>query len=379
MHLCADLHQLLQVNDLVIAPVADIRPGIARLGNLPIDPVVGDAVGVVAIDGGGIQEGADHALDIFGVRIGQRFPVLEDIAPVALVIQLLRAVRLLDVDRKAVPRPAGVAVPAAEGQRQVGVAQADQVGRAVGLRRLCSSVKSMRGGRAAKKSAFARRTGRLRTATRSANDWVSIQYWSAKMPPRITLNITLAKWWAEHDWLLESCTPSALATIFHRLTGWRRYRLRVPGPGPPGRLQPLALLGDRGAILLDIGQQMPAPFLAAGQIERCMDKIRAAPAAHLRFGLDPLARAEPIELHRGEQILRLGQSNLGHGSSQERLAGFGQVGQGRVQGEDGQPGLQVQLAALVSIQQSAEDLLGRDRHVGGQDVLNSVQQLHLAG
>ncbi len=68
-----------------------------------------------------------HTLNIFWVRIGQRFPVLENVTPIAFVIEALRAVFFFDVDGKAVPGSAWIAVAAAEGQRQVSVAQADQV------------------------------------------------------------------------------------------------------------------------------------------------------------------------------------------------------------------------------------------------------------
>ncbi len=101
----------------MIAPVSDIRPGVTRIRDFPIDTLLADPVGVVAIRRGGIQEGADHAFDKFRIRPGQRFPVLEDIPPVAFIIQLSGTIGVLDVDRKTIPGTAGIAMPAAEGQR----------------------------------------------------------------------------------------------------------------------------------------------------------------------------------------------------------------------------------------------------------------------
>ena len=85
MHFRADLHQFLEINDLMVAPIADVRPGIMGFGKLPIDALARDAVRVVSIDGSGIQESADHAFDIFRIGIGKCFPVLKNISPVAFI------------------------------------------------------------------------------------------------------------------------------------------------------------------------------------------------------------------------------------------------------------------------------------------------------
>jgi hypothetical protein len=78
------LDELREVDDLVVTPVPDGRPRVVRLRHLPIDAFVRDAVRVVAIRGRGVHELDDDALDEIWVRHAQRFPVLEDVAPIAL-------------------------------------------------------------------------------------------------------------------------------------------------------------------------------------------------------------------------------------------------------------------------------------------------------
>ena len=55
-----DLQELLQVDDLVVAPVADVGPRVALVRHLPLDAVAGDPVRVVAVRRGRAQEDADH-------------------------------------------------------------------------------------------------------------------------------------------------------------------------------------------------------------------------------------------------------------------------------------------------------------------------------
>ena len=114
MHLRADLHQLLEINDLMVTPVANIRPGIIWFRNFPINTLTGNSIGVVSICCGGIQKSTDHAFDIFRVGISKRFPVLENIAPVSFVPQLQRTILFFDIDRKSIPGSAGIAMPPAE-------------------------------------------------------------------------------------------------------------------------------------------------------------------------------------------------------------------------------------------------------------------------
>ena len=54
MQLRGGFQQFQQVNNLMIAPIADIRPGIFRLRNFPFDAVARDAIRVVAVGGRGV-------------------------------------------------------------------------------------------------------------------------------------------------------------------------------------------------------------------------------------------------------------------------------------------------------------------------------------
>jgi hypothetical protein len=126
------LQELLEVNDLVIAPVPYIGPGVLRIGTLPVDSLPGNPVGVVTIGRGGIQKLGKDSLQEFREAQVQGFPILENIPPVALVAQFVGTVFVPDLDGKLVPGPAGVAVPPAEGQRQVFHAQPFQTGPVLG-------------------------------------------------------------------------------------------------------------------------------------------------------------------------------------------------------------------------------------------------------
>ena len=123
-----ELEEFQQVDDLVVAPVTDVRPRVVGLDGLPFEAVLEHAVGVVPVEGGGVEELEDHALDELGIGVDKGFPILEDVAPVALVVEDLGAVFLVaEVDGKPVPRAARVSVAAAELQRQVLGAQALEV------------------------------------------------------------------------------------------------------------------------------------------------------------------------------------------------------------------------------------------------------------
>ncbi len=122
------LQQPQQVDDLVVAPVADVAPRVGGVGHLPVDAVTRDPVGVVALDRGGVHELRDDVDEVGGRRLQQRLPVLEDVAPVALVRQQRVAPVVAHVDREAVPWSARVAVAAREAEWQVLEHEAHEVG-----------------------------------------------------------------------------------------------------------------------------------------------------------------------------------------------------------------------------------------------------------
>ncbi|MBL7774517.1 MAG: hypothetical protein JNK89_00855 [Saprospiraceae bacterium] len=57
----------------------------------------------------------------------ERFPVLKNIAPVAFIVQNFGTILIPGIDRKPVPGPRRVAVPAAEFERQVFLCQSNEV------------------------------------------------------------------------------------------------------------------------------------------------------------------------------------------------------------------------------------------------------------
>src|SRR5258708_24066646 len=136
MHLGFNFHELLKIDDLVVAPIADIGPRVIRVGTLPVDAVARDTIRVIAVNRGRTQERGDHALNELWKGIRECLPVLEDVARVARVVKLASSIRLSHIDGKLVPRAAWIAMPPAESKRQVGVAQANHVGGASGIRPL---------------------------------------------------------------------------------------------------------------------------------------------------------------------------------------------------------------------------------------------------
>ena len=81
------LHKLQQINNLVIAPITNERPGIIRFNGLPFKTVLGYPVRVVAIKGGSVQKFVHHAFHKTRIRMSQCFPILKNIPPVTLIIE----------------------------------------------------------------------------------------------------------------------------------------------------------------------------------------------------------------------------------------------------------------------------------------------------
>jgi hypothetical protein len=70
-----------------------------------------------------------------------------------------------------------------------------------------------------------------------------------------------------------------------------------------------------------------------------------------------ISPAESIQLGRREQIVRVIESQLHDRDRQKGLAGFRQIGQSGVQGEDRKPRFRVHLAAFVGVEQRTEHIL----------------------
>ena len=112
----------------MIAPVADVAPGVVRFLDFPVYAFLGDSIGVVSIHGRGINELGDYALNELWVAKCQGLPVLEDVAPVALVRKQVIARCVLEFYCELIPGPAGVSVAASEPDGQVLLAKPLQLG-----------------------------------------------------------------------------------------------------------------------------------------------------------------------------------------------------------------------------------------------------------
>ena len=84
----------------MVAPVADVRPRVLRLYHLPVYALGGNLIGVVAVNGGGVEELRDDTVCIERIGQGERLPVLEDVAPVALISNDTLSFGVIDTDVK---------------------------------------------------------------------------------------------------------------------------------------------------------------------------------------------------------------------------------------------------------------------------------------
>ena len=115
----ADFQQFEQINDLVVTPITDIGPWVFGFDHLPVDSFVRDTVRVVTVCRSRIEELGDNMVDKERIRHRKRFPVLEYIAPVALISHNRLSLLVLHADGEQVPRTRRIAVPATECQRQI--------------------------------------------------------------------------------------------------------------------------------------------------------------------------------------------------------------------------------------------------------------------
>ena len=235
----------------------------------PVHAVAGEAVGVEAVHGRGVDELGDQARQEAREGRAQRLPVLEDVAPVALVVQCALAVAVAHADREAVPGPAGVAVAPAEVQRQVLVAQPREVGVAGGAarRRAAPATGERRRQRREPVAAGASATARVAHAQEARRSRRRARRGSAqKTPPRMLLNSTLAKW------CVQDCAARRSAGGRRRCrrcgAGSRRpaagrRRAGADEVGPPSRRRS-AQRGDLHVVAAGVGDQVPAARPAPG-------------------------------------------------------------------------------------------------------------------
>ena len=124
MEITGQFQQLLQVNNLVITPVANIAPRIVGFFYFPINTFLGDPVRVVAVHRGCINKLRDDIFDKFRIAESQRLPVLEDIPPVAFIGEQAITSIVVQFDLELIPGATRVAMAAAESDWQVLMAEA---------------------------------------------------------------------------------------------------------------------------------------------------------------------------------------------------------------------------------------------------------------
>ena len=109
----------------MVPPITDVRPWILGFNHFVFYSFAGYLVRIVAVCGSGVEEFCNDMIDIKRVGNGQRFPVLEDIAPIALIGYNRIALFVLHTNIEQVPRPRRVTVTATESQGQVFVVFAE--------------------------------------------------------------------------------------------------------------------------------------------------------------------------------------------------------------------------------------------------------------
>ena len=99
----------------MVTPVAYIRPRVCGVFRLPVEACLGDAVGVISVCRSGIEELRNDMIGIERIGIREGFPVLEDVAPVTLVVEDgFSRYRVSGIDIELVPRTCRVTMTTTE-------------------------------------------------------------------------------------------------------------------------------------------------------------------------------------------------------------------------------------------------------------------------
>ena len=374
-----EFEELEEVDDLVVAPVADVRPGVVRLNFFPLKAVLEHAVWVVAVEGGGVEELENHALDELGVGVHERLPVLEDVAPVALVVQNLRPGLLVPkVDGEAVPWTAGVAVTATELQGQVLCAQALEVEVVV-----LSCLRLQKG-----EIKFLRPPGHQLGLLEEHLVVGPVDVGHEVGPLD---GVVLVEDAAAHD--VEHRVgevPDVAAAVGGELQTIAGGHQRDEALGAlfdvgedrlaqlVGRLEVLFQLDDPADGLPQIGHHHPVFAFAGGEFEVAVDEIGASLGLDVGLRLDGATGPEGVELLGTEQDGGGVEADGPHHIGLEALTRFGLVGDDgaeRVEAE----GAAFQLAFLVGVDQVAAAALQSFGNAVGEQVLDAVQHAHLDG
>ena len=101
--LVTNLQQAQQIDDLMVSPIADVRPRVLRFDHFPVEALIRNAVGIIPVRSGRIEELRNDMINIERIGVRESFPVLEDIPPVALVSHYGLPVLVLHMDCEHIP------------------------------------------------------------------------------------------------------------------------------------------------------------------------------------------------------------------------------------------------------------------------------------
>ena len=146
-------------------------------------------------------------------------------------------------------------------------------------------------------------------------------------------------------------------------------------PGRPAELG--AQLDDLPLGPVHVRHQGPGACGARFEAEAGLHEVGPAPPAHLGFRPFRPAGVEGGEPPRREVEGRRPEPVAPHGGGLQRLARLGPIDRLGLQGVEGERGPGHALAPLVGVEEAAEARLQVLVHVGGQEVQQSVEEVHL--
>ena len=101
------------------SPITDVRPGVFGFDHFPLEAFIRDTVGVITVCRGRVEELGNDMIRIERIAVRECLPVLEDIAPVALIAYHRLTFLILHADREQVPGSRRITVTTTERERQI--------------------------------------------------------------------------------------------------------------------------------------------------------------------------------------------------------------------------------------------------------------------
>ena len=169
---------------------------------------------------------------------------------------------------------------------------------------------------------------------------------------------------ARHD------APQFVSAAFDR-AGYRLAQAR-------GLAQLVAQRHDLALAALQVGNDLPLGGAAGRQFQPAAEQVGTADAAPVQLRHERLPQAKRFELRGRQQHHGTFQPKRKHGGGLERFAGFRAVADSGIQGKNREPGLAVDFAPLVGIDEIAPGGLRHQRSAGRQDILQTVDHLDRA-